>query len=159
MTVEYKVILFVLATIGIVWVSRSSLRNVRFHGFYRFFAWETILIMFLMNMNSWFVEPFSIRQVISWLFLIVSLVFIYQGVQLFRKRGRVGEDRNDPALVGIERTTELVTTGVYRYIRHPFHSSLLFLGWGTLEEGELAGDSIRNGNYDAADNNSQERRG
>jgi protein-S-isoprenylcysteine O-methyltransferase Ste14 len=34
--------------------------------------------------------------------------------------------------VGIEKTTELVTTGVYRYIRHPFYSSLLFLGWGIL---------------------------
>lgn len=130
MTVEYKVILFVLATIGIAWVSRSSLRNVRVHGFYRFFAWETILIMFLMNMNDWFVDPFSIRQIISWLFLIVSLVLIYQGVQLFRKRGRLDQERNDPALVGIEKTTELVTTGICHYIRHPFYSSLLFLGWG-----------------------------
>jgi len=32
--------------------------------------------------------------------------------------------------VGIEKTTELVTTGVYGYIRHPFYSSLLFLAWG-----------------------------
>ena len=35
-------------------------------------------------------------------------------------------------MVGIEKTTELVTTGVYHYIRHPFYSSLLFLGWGIL---------------------------
>jgi len=28
------------------------------------------------------------------------------------------------------KTAELVTTGVYHYIRHPFYSSLLFLGWG-----------------------------
>ena len=50
MPVEYKVITFVLATSGIVWVSRTSLKNVQYHGFYRFFAWETILILFLMNM-------------------------------------------------------------------------------------------------------------
>ena len=132
MTVAYKVTLFVLGTIGIVWVSRSSLRNVQYHGFYRFFAWETILILFLMNMNYWFVDPFSLRQIISWLFLIVSLVLIYQGVQLFREKGKPDQERNDPALVGIEKTTELVTTGVYDYIRHPFYSSLLFLGWGIL---------------------------
>ena len=132
MPVVHKVILFVLATIGITWVSRSSLRNVHFHGFYRFFAWETILILFLVNMNYWFVDAFSLRQIISWSFLIVSLVLIYQGVQLFRRQGRLDQERNDPALVGIEKTTELVTTGVYQYIRHPFYSSLLFLGWGIL---------------------------
>jgi len=132
MTVVHKVILFVLATIGITWVSRSSLRDVLFHGFYRFFAWETILILFLVNMNYWFVDPFSLRQIISWSFLIVSLVLIYQGVQLLRRKGRLDQERNDPALVGIEKTTELVTTGVYHYIRHPFYSSLLFLGWGIL---------------------------
>ena len=132
MAVVHKVILFVLATIGITWVSRSSLRNVQFHGFYRFFAWETILILFLVNMNYWFEDPFSLRQIISWSFLIVSLVLIYQGVQLFRRQGRLDQERNDPALVGIEKTTELVKTGVYKYIRHPFYSSLLFLGWGIL---------------------------
>lgn len=128
--VLYKAIIFVLATIGIVWVSRSSLRNVRSHGFYRFFAWETILILLLINMNYWFDDPFSLRQIISWLFLIFSLVLIYQGVQTFRKKGKLDQERYDPALVGIEKTTVLVTTGVYHYIRHPFYSSLLFFGWG-----------------------------
>jgi len=132
MPVEYKIILFVLATIGIIWVSRSSLRDFQFHGFYRFFAWETILILFLMNMNYWFDNPFGLRQIIAWSFLILSLVFIYLGVQLFLGKGKLNPERNDPALVGIEKTTELVTTGVYHYIRHPFYSSLLFLGWGIL---------------------------
>jgi protein-S-isoprenylcysteine O-methyltransferase Ste14 len=132
MAVVHKVILFVLATIGITWVSRSSLLNIQFHGFYRFFAWETILILFLVNMNYWFVDPISLRQIISWSFLIVSTLLIYQGVQLFRRKGRLDQERNDPALVGIEKTTELVTTGVYHYIRHPFYSSLLFLAWGIL---------------------------
>jgi protein-S-isoprenylcysteine O-methyltransferase Ste14 len=51
---------------------------------------------------------------------------------MFRRKGKLNQERNDPALVGIEKTTELVTTGVYHYIRHPFYSSLLFLGWGIL---------------------------
>lgn len=132
MTVGHKIILFGLATIGVTWVSRSSLRDVHSHGFYRFFAWEIILIMFLVNVNDWFVDPFGLRQIVSWSLLIVSLVLIYQGVQLFRRKGGLNQERNDPALVGIEKTTELVTTGVYHYIRHPFYSSLLFLGWGIL---------------------------
>lgn len=132
MSVEYKVILFVLGTIGIIWVSRTSLRSIHSHGFYRFFAWETILILFLMNMNYWFDNPFGLRQIIAWSFLILSLVLIYQGVQLFLGKGRLSSERKDAALVGIEKTTELVTTGIYRYIRHPFYSSLLFLAWGVL---------------------------
>ena len=132
MTVESRVHLFLAASIGIAWVSRSSLQSIRAHGFYRFFAWETIVLLFLMNMNFWFVDPSSIRQIISWLFLIVSLVLIVQGVRMLRREGKLDPQRSDPALVGIERTTELVTTGVYGYIRHPFYSSLLFLAWGIL---------------------------
>ena len=35
-------------------------------------------------------------------------------------------------LIGIEKTTELVTTGAYRYIRHPMYSSFLFVAWGVF---------------------------
>lgn len=132
MALVYKIIVFVLATIGITWVSRSSLRDVRHHGFYRFFSWEIILILFLINMDDWFLDPFSLRQIFSWSFLTISLVLILQGVRLFRRKGHIDRDRQDPTLVGVEKTTQLVTTGVYHYIRHPFYSSLLFLGWGIL---------------------------
>ena len=123
-------IIFIAGTIVIVWVSRPSLRDIQSHGFYRFFAWEIILIMFAMNIRYWIKDPFSIRQVIAWTLLIISLILIFQGVKLFRQEGRIDQDRDDPSLVSIEKTTELVTVGVYRYIRHPFYSSLLFLTWG-----------------------------
>ncbi len=35
-------------------------------------------------------------------------------------------------MLGIEKTTELVTVGIYRYNRHPIYSSLLFLAWGAF---------------------------
>lgn len=125
-----KLIIFAVGTACIMWISRASLRDLQNHGFYRFLSWETILILFVLNVNYWIIDPFSFRQIISWIFLIISLVLIYQGVQLFRRQGNIDEGRDDPALVGIEKTTELVTVGIYRYIRHPFYSSLLFLGWG-----------------------------
>lgn len=125
-----KVIIFALATAGIAWISRSSLPDRHSHGFYRFFAWEAILILFLLNLDGWFVEPLRFRQIISWVFLTVSLAFIIEGVRQFRRQGKIASSRKDPTLVGIERTTQLVTTGIYRYIRHPFYSSLMFLGWG-----------------------------
>ena len=33
---------------------------------------------------------------------------------------------------GIEDTTMLVKTGIYKYIRHPLYSSLILLAWGSL---------------------------
>jgi len=125
-----KWILFIVGTLGIIWVSRAALRDVHSHGFYRFFSWELILILFVLNMNYWIVDPFSFRQIISWVVLIISLVLIIQGVQLFQKKGKIDRERQASTLVSIEKTTALVTSGVYRYIRHPFYSSLLFLAWG-----------------------------
>ena len=125
-----KLIILVSGTIGNVWVSRSSLRAVHSHGFYRFFAWELILILFALNINHWIIDPFSFRQIVSWILLILSLVLILQGVIAFRLRGKIDQDRHAPALLGIEKTTVLITTGVYQTIRHPFYSSLLFLAWG-----------------------------
>lgn len=129
-TAAYKIILFVLGSVLIVWVSRPSMRNPQQHGFYRFFSWEAILVLFLLNVEYWFLSPFSPRQVLSWLFLVTSLALIAAGVHAFRTHGELDPAREDSALVGIERTTRLVTGGIYRYIRHPFYSSLLCLGWG-----------------------------
>ena len=46
--------------------------------------------------------------------------------------GKPDKQREDDTLVGLERTTMLVTAGAYRYIRHPLYSSLLFLAWGAF---------------------------
>jgi protein-S-isoprenylcysteine O-methyltransferase Ste14 len=46
--------------------------------------------------------------------------------------GKPDERRVDTSLVAIEKTTELVTEGMYAYIRHPLYSSLLFLACGAF---------------------------
>jgi len=129
---QFKVIVFIVASVGLAWVSWPSLRDFRSHGFYRFFAWEAILVLVLLNLNYWFYEPFSIHQTVSWLLLIISLFLVIHGFQLLRMVGKPDSERNDPLLTGIEKTTELVTVGAYRYIRHPLYSSLLFLAWGAF---------------------------
>ena len=61
---------------------------------------------------------------------IVPLVF---GVQSLRTRGKPNkEERPDAQLLAFERTTKLVTSGIYKYIRHPLYSSLLLLAWGAF---------------------------
>ena len=124
-------IVFSFLTLFLIYISRASLRSLRSHGFYRFFAWEFILALFLINEKFWFRDPFVWHQITSWILLFVALVPLAFGVQALRARGKpVANRENDPSLLAFEKTTQLVTSGVYKYIRHPLYSSLLLLAWG-----------------------------
>jgi len=123
--------IFAIGTLLLIAVSWKSLIKPRSHGFYRFFAWECILLLFVVNIKYWFKNPFAWYQLIAWILLFASLVPLGFGVHSLRTRGRPIEKREgDDSLLGFEKTTELVTTGIYKYIRHPLYSSLLFLAWG-----------------------------
>ncbi len=122
--------LFALGSLGLGWVSRRSLLRPRSHGFYRFFAWETLWGMFLMQVGVWFWQPFAWHQIISWALLLISLYLVLAGVRLLQEIGRREAERAESSLLDFEKTSRLVTTGLYRYIRHPLYSSLLCLGWG-----------------------------
>ena len=65
--------------------------------------------------------------------LIACIVPLIFGVQSLRTRGKPNkEERPDAQLMAFERTTKLVTSGIYKYIRHPLYSSLLLLAWGAF---------------------------
>ena len=116
--------IFAIVSAGIIFLSWKSLRKPRSHGFFRFFAFESILLLLLLNAKHWFREPFSALHVISWLLLLSSLVMVVQGFYLLRVAGRPKS--------GIEDTTVLVKRGAYKYIRHPLYSSLLLFAWGVF---------------------------
>lgn len=127
----WKIITFLLVSLPIIYISRASLRVPGSHGFHRFLAWEAILALFLLNIDFWFRDPFALHQVIAWILLFASLIPLGFGVKELRARGKPVEVREgDPSLLAFEKTTALVTTGIYRYIRHPLYSSLLLLAWG-----------------------------
>jgi len=132
MNIQFQAVAFIVVSLVILWYSRTSLPDVRSHGFYRFFAWEAILVLILANLEFWFHDPFRIQQLVSWLLLCASLITGICGVYFLRMVGKPDRERSDPSLIGIEKTTQLVTVGVYRYIRHPMYSSLLFLAWGAF---------------------------
>jgi protein-S-isoprenylcysteine O-methyltransferase Ste14 len=126
-----KLIAFVVVSIGLIYISRASLREPRSHGFYRFFAWEFIVALFLLNMNAWFHNPLSWHQLIAWFLLIACIVPLVFGIRSLATQGKPVQQREgEPQLLAFEKTSTLVTTGVYHYIRHPLYSSLLFLTWG-----------------------------
>ncbi|MEW6241107.1 MAG: isoprenylcysteine carboxylmethyltransferase family protein [Chloroflexota bacterium] len=126
-----KSLIFSLGTLLLVFISRASLRQPRSHGFYRFFAWEAILALFLLNADFWFRDTFAPHQLIAWTLLFASFIPFGFGVHSLRTRGKQTAHREDDAsLYAFEKTTQLITTGIYRYIRHPLYSSLLLLAWG-----------------------------
>lgn len=127
-----RAILFALGSIGLIWLSRRSLLRPASHGFPRFFAFEAILALFLLNAPYWFVRAFGTQQLISWFLLAVSAVLVVWGVILLRGLGRARPATDGAPVFEWENTASLVTSGIYRYIRHPMYSSLLFLAWGTL---------------------------
>lgn len=125
-----QIIAWILGTTFLAYVSRRSLKQPDTHGFYRFFAWTAILALALLNLPRWFVDPFAPHQLVSWILMLTSLVPLLQGVRLLREqggsRGRVAGSAN----YAFENTRHMVTTGIYRHIRHPLYASLLYLTWG-----------------------------
>ena len=125
-----EALVFFAVSAALIYVSRSSLPRPRSHGFHRFFAWECMLVLFLLNVRVWFDEPFSIHQIISWVLLIVSIPLVLPGVRALVRKGKADQVTRDEPLLAFEKTTVLVTDGIYQYVRHPLYSSLLFLNWG-----------------------------
>jgi protein-S-isoprenylcysteine O-methyltransferase Ste14 len=113
-----------IGTLGIVFISLHSAGKLRSYGFLRFFAFESLLVLILYNVEHWFRNPFSVLQIISWLLIIASVFVVSSGFYMLRKFG-------EPKDV-IDDTAVLVTRGIYKYIRHPLYSSLILLSWGVF---------------------------
>lgn len=126
-----RLVLFIAITVVVTVISRRTILNFTSHGFYRFLAWEAIAALMIWNLPYWFAEPFSVKQVISWILLIASLYVLWQGVSRLQNAKR-STSRKESELYAFERTSELVTKGIYRYIRHPLYASLMYLAWGTF---------------------------
>ncbi|HUS86126.1 MAG TPA: isoprenylcysteine carboxylmethyltransferase family protein [Bacteroidales bacterium] len=75
-----------------------------------------------MNYSVWFKEPFRIIQIFSWIFLILSIWVAGYGFFMLKFRGKPDGT--------FENTTELIKTGIYKYIRHPLYLSLFLVGLG-----------------------------
>ena len=116
---------FLSGTIFIVLFSWFlSIKYKRYHGIARFFAFESVLILVLLNYKVWFTEPFSFHQIISWILLILSAYIAIDGYLTLKRKGK--PDSN------FENTSLLVKSGLYGYIRHPLYLSIFLLGTGVM---------------------------
>ena len=122
--------LFIIASALVAFVSRASLRRVGSHGFYRFFAWESMLALLLLNIRYWHRDDGSALQTLAGILFTASLALVALGFAWLLLLGKPDSRRRDAELLRFERTTQLVTSGIYRYIRHPLYASLALLCLG-----------------------------
>lgn len=101
-----------------------SIKEKRYHGVTRFFVFESILVLLLLNYRVWFRDPFSLHQIISWILLFGSIYPGLAGYLLLKRKGKSEQS--------FENTTALVKSGIYGYIRHPLYCSLFLLGSGIM---------------------------
>jgi Putative protein-S-isoprenylcysteine methyltransferase len=111
---------------AIVKISWTDIFGTNGHKFYRFFAIEFLFLLILVNFGYWLKNPFTIFRMITWIILCSSFLLAGFGIYHLLQGGK-------PEIRGnIETTTNLVTYGIYKYIRHPLYSSLILLGAVTL---------------------------
>ena len=124
-----RVALFLAVSAAITQLSWRSRRDLRSHGFYRFFAFELLSALILLNVPVWFRDPLSARQLVSWSLGAISIGLALEGFRLLRVMGRPARTAARSTNLSFENTTTLVTVGAYRFIRHPLYASLLALVW------------------------------
>jgi hypothetical protein len=74
-----RVAVFFIASAAIIQLSWRSLRDLRSHDFYRFFAFELLLALILLNVPGWFRDPLSARQLVSWFLGAASIGLAIEG--------------------------------------------------------------------------------
>ena len=119
-----KIVIFVIIALLIFIKFRPELRSVTTHGFYVFFAFESLLALIFVNMYFSAVHVVLLYQIISWIFLVVSAFIAISGFYNLKKDGKPDDEW--------ENTTLLINRGIFRYIRHPLYSSLILLVIGIL---------------------------
>ena len=127
-----EIVAFIAGTLVLAGLSYKPLRQPGSHGFYRFFAWECILALVLMNHRIWGTDPYSPHQFSSWLLMLASMALVVAGIVTLRRNGQARERKDGASFYDWEKTTALVTSGIFGYIRHPMYASLLALTWGAF---------------------------
>lgn len=123
-------LVFICGTLLLAYFSSASLRHPGSHGFYRFFAWEIMLVLVVLNLSTWYDAPLALDQIISGVLMSLSIFFVLMGYLSLNHYGQQDERRAEAHLLEFERTTKLVTQGIYRHIRHPMYTSLITLDGG-----------------------------
>jgi protein-S-isoprenylcysteine O-methyltransferase Ste14 len=120
---------FLGGSLGLIILSARSFTSQFSYGMPRFIAFEAVLGLVVLNAPAWFVEPFSLLQLISWVMLLDAAYLVIHAIWALRHYGQPDPSNLDASRLTLEKTTRLVTRGPYQSIRHPMYASLLWLAW------------------------------
>ena len=125
---------FIALSFVLIYLSRKPLLNKEAHGFTRFFAWEAILALLVLNAPVWHAHMFAPIQLLSWLLWSISALLAFLGLSALITLGHPNGHRHDNSLYKFEKAEQLVTTHIYGLIRHPMYAALMFLAWGPIKK-------------------------
>lgn len=64
--------------------------------------------------------------------MLSSIALVLAGWLELERKGKPSTQRHDETLFRFEKTSTLVASGIFQYIRHPMYLSLLLLAWGAF---------------------------
>ncbi len=79
------VIILFAGFLVLIFISRNTIRSLHSRGLYRLAAWLGIWALFILNWRAWFRNPFSINQLISWGFLIISIILLVMSLSTLNR--------------------------------------------------------------------------
>ena len=119
-----SLLVVVVASLPLLVISWPSLRHRHVAGVYRFFGYETTLLLTVLNIAYWAHDAQPVFRLATLALAVIGAGLLAHGISLLHRLG-------DGAF-GIDDTRNLVMKGAYRYIRHPIYGGVLFFGWSTF---------------------------
>ncbi len=111
LTANPLLLLFLAVSAGGLWVTRPTQGS---GGLLRYLAYELVAGLVLLGEPAWLAVPTSAPQAVSWVCLLAAGLLAAGGLLA---RAPAGDTFAPPR-------------GLYRQVRHPFHTALLLTGWG-----------------------------
>lgn len=126
----WQIFVFFLGALAIAASSFRHFSNPESYGFFRTLALLALWAVLTISLPWWFRNALSARQIVSWVVLTAGLIL---GISSFlrllaaRNHGTV-TSRAGPS----GQPSQLVTSGPYRFIRHPLYASMILVAWGLV---------------------------
>ncbi len=126
----WQILVFFLGTLAIAASSFRHFSSPESYGFFRTLALLALWAVFVISLPWWFRNMLSARQVVSWILLATGLII---GISsLFLLLAARSHDTVTSGAGPSSRPSHLVTSGPYRYVRHPFYASMILVAWGLV---------------------------
>lgn len=126
----WLILVFFLGALAIAASTYRHFSNPESYGFFRALALLALWAVFVISLPWWFRDMLSARQVASW--IVMATGFILGISALFLLLAARSHDTATSRTGPSSQPSHLVTSGPYRYVRHPFYASLILVAWGMV---------------------------